>query len=214
MFCPRCGTENDAGNRFCVSCGAEMSKLSSGAPAEKLSLGQRLQHLIGTSRRARLLSAATAAAIVIAIIAFAALKPKDDNSIPQDAYLRTLDASCVEEKERVSSLELETLATRPPNVEEFAADLVRAVTEWRLNIQSGPPPSVHAEGVAVLEAALLNVLIEAGALARVTRDGAPARAIAGQAQAIDAATAEVDRAIQTLGLSRCNAVTVRPAAPG
>jgi hypothetical protein len=212
MFCPRCGTENDAGNRFCVSCGADLSKLSSGTPAENLSFGQRLQRLIGTNRRSRLATVATAAAIVIAVAAFLALKPSSDDSVPQDPYLRALDASCAEEKGRVSTLELETLGTSPSNVGEFAADLVRLVTEWRLNLQSDPPTAAHAAAVARLEGALLEVLIKAGTLARLTRAGASARAVAGQAQAIDVATAEVDRAIQDLGLTRCNALTVQPAA--
>ncbi len=212
MFCPRCGTENDAGNRFCVSCGTELAKVSTAEPAEKPSLRERFGQLIGSSRRARLISAATAAALVVAAIGFLALKPDEDSSVPQDSYLRGLDASCVEEKERISSLELETLGKRQPDIEEFASLLVRVVTEWRVGLQNDPPSALHAEGVAALEAALLDVLIKAGALARVTREGKPAREIAARAQAIDVATAEVERAIQILGLERCANVTVKPAA--
>lgn len=213
MFCPRCGTENDAGNRFCVSCGFELANVSTRDPTAQMSLRQRLQHLVGTSRRARLLSIATVAALVVALGAFIALKPSEE-SIAMDSYLRALDSSCSAEKARVSRLELETLGRRPADVEEFASVLVTIVAEWHFALQATPPPAIHFEAVKALESAMLDTLIEAGALARVTREGRPASAVNAQAQAVDRATVGVDRAIQNLGLERCAKAGVGPSVQG
>jgi len=207
MFCPRCGTENDAGNRFCVSCGSDLAQAPTDEPAP--SLRQRFRNLVGTSRHARLLSAATAAAIVVAVIAFVALKP-DESGEESDPYLQRLDRSCVAEIERLSSLETETLGQRPPNLEEFASVLVTIVAEWRSNLRQTPPTTVDAEGVRALEAALLKTLIESGKLARLAREGAGAAAIARQSNAVDEATKKVNATIAELGLEACEEAEVAP----
>jgi hypothetical protein len=211
MYCPQCGTENDAANRFCVSCGSDLSKPASRKSEEKVSLRRRLELLIGTSRRARLLTVATVVAILIAIAAFIAIKPEDEGVI-QDAYLTQLDRTCVAEKERLATLELETLRREPADFGEFASVLVTIVAEWRSGLQATPPPPIHAEGVGSLEAALLGALIKAGTLARVSRAGASVPTVGAKAQAVDEATRNVDRAIKQLGLERCARVEVAPSA--
>lgn len=207
MFCPRCGTENDAGNRFCVSCGSELGKLSAGEPAPSPSLRQRFRSLVGTNRRAQLLSAATAIAIVIAIVAFVALEPDEGG---ESRYLQSLDRACVTEKERLSSLEAETLGQRPPNLEEFASVLVTIVAEWRSNLRATPPPTLDSKGVRALEAALLRTLIESGTLARLVRERAGTGSIAAQSSAVDEATREVNGTIAELGLEACAKTEVAP----
>lgn len=209
MFCPRCGTGNDAGNRFCVSCGSDLAKASAGEPTPSPSLGQRLRNLVGTSRRAQLLSVGTAAAIVVAVVAFIALEPSDGGE-SSDPYLQQLDRSCVAEKERLSSLEAETLGQRPPNLEEFASVLVTIVAEWRSNLKQTPPPSFDGKGVRVLEAALLKTLIESGTLSRLVREGAGTGAIAAQSSAVDEATKKVNGAIAALDLEECAETEVAP----
>ncbi len=174
-----------------------------------MSFQERLARVFGTTARARLLSAGTAFAIVVAIVAFIALKPSKE-SVPEDSYLRGLDRSCVAEKGRISTLEADTLRQRHPNLEEFASTLVTIVAEWRSTLTATPPPPVQAEGVRALESALLAVLIEAGTLARVAREDKSASAVGAGARSVDAATARVDRAIEGLGLERCTDIDVRP----
>jgi DNA-binding FrmR family transcriptional regulator len=57
---------------------------------------------------------------------------------------------------------------------------------------------------------LLDILIEAGALARMVREGESPETIAAQAAAVDRSTARADRVIETLGLSECARLTVGP----
>src|ERR1700682_2146224 len=129
MYCPHCGAENDDANRFCVACGSDLSKRSSATPKAPVSFGERFGRVFGTTARARFLSAGTAVAIVVAIVAFFALQPSEE-SLPEGSSLRGLAQSCVAEKERISTLEAETLRQRPPDLEEFALLLVTIVAEW------------------------------------------------------------------------------------
>jgi zinc-ribbon domain len=209
MFCPHCGAENDDANRFCIACGSDLSKRSSATPKDPISFRERLERVFGTTARARLVSAGTTIAVVVAIVAFITLKPSKE-SVHEDSYLRGLDRSCVAEKGRISTLEAETLRQRPPNLAEFASTLVTIVAEWRSNLGATPPPPVNAEGARVLESALLTALIEAGALARATREDSSASVVGAQAHSVDEATTGVDRAIEGLGLERCTHIDVAP----
>jgi hypothetical protein len=210
MHCPNCGVENNDGNRFCIGCGSSLSKRSSSAATPPASLKERAGRLLGTTRKARLLTVATAVAILIAIVAFIALTPGDESG--EDPFLQGVDQACVAEKERISTLERETLRQRPPNLEAFASVLVTIVAEWRSDLQSTSAPPTHTEGVQALSSALRKVLIDAGGLARVVREGHPVAAIETQAGAIDEATAGADQAIEDLGLADCQDLSVGPAA--
>jgi len=211
MFCPHCGTENDAGNRFCVSCG---SVLSASAPTgASKSSKERLARLLGNDRRTRIVTAATAAAIVIAIIAFLSLGSSDD-SAEESAYLQGLDRTCVAEKERVIALERETLQRQPSDLSAFASVLVTIVAEWHSGLRSQAVPTEYASGVAAYEASLLRILIAAGGLARLTRENASGAALASQAKMIDETTKQADEAIEKLGLTECTELAVAPDASG
>jgi hypothetical protein len=213
MFCPRCGTENAKGNRYCVGCGADLpdSTERTAAAATKVSFRQRLDRLIGTGPRARLLTAATALAILVAVVAFIALAPGDEDS-GDDAYTRSLDQSCLTEKQTIAALERQT-AQQAAGVGTFAGALVTIVEEWRSRLQDPPPPAADAEAVDALDSALLDVVIEAGGLARVASSGNPQQ-IAAAAGRIDNASAQVERAIENAGLSRCADLNVAIAAAG
>jgi hypothetical protein len=213
MFCPRCGTENDDDNRFCVSCGAALAPKQPQAKAgstadEPPPARNRLDEVIGTTRRARIVTALTVLAIALAIVAFIILRSgSNEGEVPQDAYLRQQDRTCVAEKARLSSLESETLGAQP-NINLFSSLLVRVVTEWHANLHASSPPPLHILGVRQVEAALLGVLIEAGTLDRLAREGATPAQIATQTKAVDAATKQVDPALEALGLERCPTVAV------
>lgn len=214
MFCPRCGAENDEANRFCVNCGATLAgkpERPGKTPVADDSPGHRLGELIGTSRRARIITGLTVLALAIAVVAFLVLRSDEsgEDSVAQDAYLRQLDHQCVQEKARLSELEAETLQQAPPDFGSFVNLLVRDVTEWHANVQASPPPPEHVEGVRGLEGALLEILIEAGRLGTSVREGSQADIIR-TAKRVDAATAEVDPALEYLGLDRCADLVVKP----
>src|SRR5882724_3530575 len=99
MFCPRCGTENEEGDRFCVSCGASLRKTE---PAESKPLRERLRDLIGKTPRARAVTAGTAIAIAIAIAAFIAIPAANDSG---DSYTRAADDICVQSKQQIGAVE-------------------------------------------------------------------------------------------------------------
>jgi hypothetical protein len=215
MFCPRCGAENDNDNRFCVSCGGSLPQkgprpeggLTEGEPSPPRN---RLDEVIGTSRRARAVTALTVLAIAVAVVAFIVLRSGDDEgAVTQDAYLRQLDRACVEEKTRLSELELATLQPNSASFASYVDYLVRDVTEWHANLQATSPPAAHVEGVRAVEGALLEVLIEAGRLGRAVRENSQ-REIVRAAERVDAATGQVDPALEFLGLERCPAVAVKP----
>lgn len=216
MFCPRCGTGNDDENRFCVSCGASLGrKQPRGEPSsregEPSPARDRLDEVVGTTRRARIVTALTVLAIVVAVVAFIMLRSgSPGDAVRQDAYLREQDRVCIGEKARISSLESETLATNQPNINLFSSLLVRVVTEWQANLHDSSPPARHAPGVRMVESALLGVLIEAGTLDRLAREGSAPKQIAKQTEAVDRATAKVDPALESLGLDHCAELAVNP----
>lgn len=218
MFCPRCGAENDDENRFCVSCGASLPRrqprqpgAGSDSPEGTRSPGrQRLDEVLGTSRGARIVSALTVLAIAVAVVAFIVLRSKDnEGGVSQDAYLSRIDRQCVQEKTRLSELEAETLGRKAPEFGSFVNYLVRYVTEWHANLQAAPPPAEHVEGIRAVEGALLEVLIEASRLGSAVRRGSRT-GIVRAAERVDVATAQVDPALEFLGLERCAALGVGP----
>jgi hypothetical protein len=208
MHCPRCGAKNREENRYCVGCGSALSG-SAVDPAAQVPFRERVTRLVGTTKRARLLSAATAMAILIAVGAFLALKPSAENSAVEDSFTRAADRTCVEEKRTIAALEEQTLRQSNPDTATFARALVSVVAEWHSNLKENPAPPIHSEAAAALDSALLDVLIRAGALARVAPDGKPSE-IAAQAQLVDEASAKADRAIETFGLKRCASFGINP----
>lgn len=205
MHCPHCGATNEAGNRYCVSCGSELPGSADEAVAP-VGFRERVTRLIGTTPRARLLSATTAGAVVIAVGAFLALEPSEDGT-PEDSYTRALDRGCVTQKRTIAALERQTVQRQPPNIEAFSGALVTIVEEWRQSLRQSAPPPIHAEAVQALDSALLDVLIKSGALSRAVR-GRNSAQVAAQAKFVDDASADVDRAIDGLGLARCSKLKI------
>jgi hypothetical protein len=199
VYCPRCGAENQSENRYCIECGSELSKAA--ASSTGLPVRARLKRMFGSTRRARLLSAGTVVALALTIGAFIALKPSSESG--QDAFIRSLDKACLEEKERIAALERQAAPRGPASVVTFATSLTSLVEEWRLNLARNPPPPSHARDVRVLDSRLREVLIEAGALARLARRGNPRQIVSG-ARSVDEATKNADRAMEELGLSGCS----------
>jgi hypothetical protein len=208
MYCPHCGAENDESNRFCVNCGSELSS-ERRSPTAKEGPRARLAELIGTTRRARLVTAATVLAAAVAVIAFLSLN-SDDDTDGSSVYLQQLDRECVAEKERIIALEQQVLSQQPPDLQAFASVLVTSLAEWRANLRRDPPPR-SAEAIDSLEAAIIETLIRSGTLARAIRAKDADDVISRRAREVDEATAQVDRVIEALDLPECTQLQVSPA---
>jgi hypothetical protein len=212
MFCPRCGAESEEGVRYCASCGSELPKDTDPSSSESITppdFRQRLRRLIGSDRRARLLTAGTVIAFAIAIAAFVALRPSDDGSaIPQDSYTKALDTACIQHKGKIAAAQREALGGGGLVVVSRYGDSLAAIAgEWHMELEDSPPPANRTELVEKLKSALLEVEIEAGTLARVARES-NRRGVAKTAVQVDTATENVEMALASLQLERCAALTV------
>jgi hypothetical protein len=206
VFCPRCGAESEEGSRYCASCGSELPRLAGGAGAERAApagFRQWLGRVVGSSRRARLLTVGTALALAVFAVAFIALRPSDEGAAPYDAYARSLDAACLRHKDEIATAQRVALRSGGfGSVSRYADSLVAIVGEWREELESKPPPADRADAVGELSPALLEVEIEAGSLARAARES-DRRGVATDAARVDAASEKVEAALSPVGLERC-----------
>jgi predicted outer membrane protein len=165
--------------------------------------------VIGRDRRTRLLTLGTVAALLVAVVAFLALDTSDDGSdLPQDGYARAVDAACVQHKEEIAGAQRAALAGDGfAAVSHYADSIVPIAGEWRRELGRGTVPSNRAALVEALGSALLEVQIEAGTLARVARESNP-REVAKVAAQMDAATANVEAAVDSLDLEHCGRLVI------
>lgn len=203
MHCPRCGTPNEAGDRFCSACGTPLRRDD---PSPRgASARERVGKLVGTTRRARWISAATAIAIVVAIASFIVLEP-DDDEIPRDTYTLAAEGICLDAKQQISVTGQRFRASADSeSASAFARDLLPAVSGWRLQFANLEVPSDREEEVAQLAAALREVEVRIARLARTAGASNPKRTAASAARADEASTA-VEEAVASLGLDECASV--------
>jgi zinc-ribbon domain len=206
VYCPRCGTPNEPSDRFCSSCGAGLAP-SSEAAAKRRSPREWLEGAIGTTRRARIVTGATAFAVFVAIIGFIALEPAED-SIPRDAYTIAADRMCIEAKQQIVAAERRSLrqSSRGGSV-GFARTLVPIVTNWHSEFAALGVPKDRTEQTLALDGALQNAGIQIAALALIADRGTEKRTLQ-QARRVDAATADVETAVSDLNLERCASETI------
>lgn len=156
--------------------------------------------VFGTTRKARLISATTLAALVIAVIAFIAIAPSDDGEIPRDRYTLANERICLEAKQQI-------VAASKVSGPAYARLLVPVVVRWREQVAELKTPADRVEKTQALDDALREVEIELATLARVGEEGDRALALA-SAKRADNATAEVEQAVAELGLSECATETI------
>jgi hypothetical protein len=158
-----------------------------------------------------MITAGTAIAIVIAVVAALAL-PSDEKAIPRDAYTIKADTICVAAKKQIGAASSKALATAGKgDPGEYARSLVPIVAQWRIDFDALHAPADRAEQVVGLDEALLAVEIKAAGLALAADRGAPD--IVARAQDLDHLTQTVEGAIKDLGLDDCSRITIAPGAP-
>jgi hypothetical protein len=212
MYCPRCGAEQKEGARYCASCGHELPGKEDASSPEEGDGGLRgsLGRLIGRDRRTRLLTIGTALALVVAAIAFLALDSGDEEetTVPQDAFTRELDRTCVQHKGEIASAQRQALQQGGVAAgASYAESFVPIVGEWREELGRAVVPVDRAELVSDLDGALLEVQIEAGTFARALRERNKKES-ATSAGNLEAATENVEAAIAGLELERCSRLRI------
>lgn len=201
MHCPRCGTPNEPGDRYCSSCGATLTTGKDG-DREPKPTAERLRDLVGTTRTARLATIGTILAIVVAVIAFLALD-SDEETIPRDGYTVAADEICLQAKRQIVAAERRA-ASQGQAVDGLATDLVPIIVNWRARFRDLTIPPDRLEQAEQLNVALLGAMAKIGGLARAENGGAAAR----RAKEADLASAGVEEAIVGLGLSQCAAAEI------
>lgn len=202
MYCPRCGTPNEPGDRFCSSCGAQLQSADRG-PSERRSPRDRIRRLLGTTRKDRLISAAIALAIAVAIASFLMLDEDEVDEIPRDAYTIAADRMCISAKRQIVAVERRSLSQPgAPSVGALAEDLLPILATWRTDFRALKVPPDRLGHARRLDGSLRDAEIEIAALARVADPGGGQRTLTSAKQADDAA-AGVEEAISDLGLGRC-----------
>ena len=197
MHCPRCGTPNEPGDRYCAACGAQLKR--SDADGEQKAAGNRLGKLLGSDRKTKLITAGTIAALAVAVAAFIALSPSED-SIPRDRYTLAAEKICLASKRHI-------VGAGSVGGSAYARQLVVLVVSWREQLADLHVPEDRREQARNLDEALREVEIEVAALARISEGGDRAQALA-SAKRAEAATADVEQAIADLGLTKCARATI------
>lgn len=198
MYCPRCGTPNEPGDRYCAACGATLKRAD--AAGEERPTGSRLASVIGADRRSRIVTGITILSLMIAIVAFFALSSGGQDSIPRDRYTLGAEKICLKSKQAIVGAAREGGASYP-------RQLVSIVVSWREQLGELNPPADQREKAEDLDTALREVEIEAATTARLSEKGERAK-IAAAAKRAEVASAEVEQAIAALGLTRCAKETI------
>lgn len=212
MYCPRCGTPNEPGDRFCSSCGASLREADTESKPEG-GPGKRLGRIVGESRRSRLLTVGTVLALAIAIAGFIALSPKDDETIPRDSYTLAAERICLGAKRQIVAAEQSAVRqAERGDSSAVARALVPIVAGWRAELGVLKTPEDRVQKADELDRALREVEIQVAKLALVADTGNRKMTL-GQARRVDAETAGVEAATASLGLSECAGETIGFAAP-
>jgi hypothetical protein len=204
VYCPRCGTSNEDGDRYCSACGTALGREDSAQGGK--SARERIGGLVGTTRRARLISAVTTLAVVVAVVSFIVLDP-DDGEIPRDDYTLAAEQICLNAKQEIFATGQRFRAGgNAGGASAFARNLLPAVSGWRLRFEELEVPADRSGEAVQLAAALREVEARIAKLARAAAASDPERVVANAAARADEASTAVEEAVASLGLDECASV--------
>jgi hypothetical protein len=203
VFCPRCGDESPDGVRYCSSCGAELPRPDDSRPqagaGRRARAVDRLQRLVGRTRRERVVSGLIAALLVVAFIGLLALDPAEDEEVV--AAREALDGACVAAKAQVVEAANELTGQGGP--EEYALRVVVTMMDLREAAAAS-----GLTGTEELRTAAFRAAVAAGRVGRLAREEGPgptlAEAVQQSADALDGLSAPTD----DLGLTACAAASI------
>ena len=158
--------------------------------------------LLGTTRKARAITAATLLAVAAAIVAFIALEPVKEESIPRDAYTVAADRMCLSAKREIVGVERQAGTGPQHGPSEMARALLPIVATWRSQFRALQVPADRREKAEQLDRALRGVEIKIAKLARIAGEDNE-RGMLASARDADAASARVEAAAASLGLAHC-----------
>jgi zinc-ribbon domain len=205
MYCSRCGTQNEPGDRFCSSCGASL-QAGDDEREPRRPLRERLAGLIGTSRNARLATIGTVVALAVAIAAFIALKPSDDEAtIPRDAYTISADNMCIAAKRQIVAVERRVGEGKG---DAALTQLLPVVSNWRREFEAMRVPTDRIEQSRHVSEALRQVEIDLAGLSLAAKEENSTAALA-SAKKADEASSKVEEAVAELGLTHCAARSIQ-----
>lgn len=210
-YCPRCGAPREKGAKFCAACGTHLDD-DARPPRPTRSRRDLLGNLVGSTRKARLVTACTAVAILIAVVAFIAISPTKEAAIPRDAYTIAADQICVQAKRQIVASERRSLRGRTAGSGNFAQALVPIVARWRTEFDSLSVPSDRIALAQSLDTALREVAIEIATLARIVGEGDRGATLK-KARQVDQRTSAVEGAISALGLAHCARLVIGVSPP-
>lgn len=166
--------------------------------------------MVGTTRRARLLTAGTVLALALAVVAFIVL-PANEESVPRNDYVIAADHICVVSKEQVAAAGVKAANGQgPQSVERFGRQLVLIAAQWRAALASHGAPAAQIDQARALDVALRDVEVGAGVLTVAAERGQGD--LVGLARKLDERTREVESAIADMGLSHCARLVLAPVA--
>lgn len=177
-------------------------------PSErKPSLRDRLARLIGRSRRERIISAATVAAIVVAIAAFIALPTDDsdqDESRPADPYTARADRICLDAKVELATAGSSTIADANANpIADYARQAEATTRRTRERLAALEVPKDRLQEATVLDTRLREIEAEIARLGRVAGRRGDLGQVPAQTVRVEAAGQAVEEAVARLGLAEC-----------
>lgn len=211
VFCPRCGDESPDGVRYCASCGGALPRLDGSddgsddgaAPAAtglRARWAGRIRRLAGRTRRERIISGATAALVLVAVIAFLNLDTPEEGLAPgpeRDA----LDAACVAAKAQV--VEAANSLSSAGDAEGYAFNVVIGM----LDLRDAAAASGLA-GVEDLSAAALAAAAAAGRVGRLSREKASPDELQSALEESTSALEGLSAPTEELGLETCTTTTI------
>ena len=164
--------------------------------------------MVGSSRRERVITAVTVLVLLIVVAAFIAL-PADEGSdsegqAQRDGYTTQAERICLDAKVDLAASGSATVADPPSNaISAYARDAKSATARARRRLASLDPPADRRQAAARVDSRLQVAQFEIARLAELASSRVGLTRLPEQTMRVEAAGAQVDRALRALGLTEC-----------